>query len=600
MSFFRNRTATAAIVAVAAGALTLTACGGGGGNDSAEDKSKTKEDAKTQSKPVQIGDVKASTGPAPDVEGAQSGGTMTVYQTADFSHLDPGQTYVSDGKLLGRLLHRGLTQYSEDDQGNLTVVGDLATDAGKVSDGGKTWTYTLKDNLKDENGNPINSADIRNTVERLYSSYITDGPTYLQQWLSGSGTTYRKAYEGPDKGKHLPDDVLETPDDKTVVFHFKDAQPDLPQMLTMPGYSVVPEETDTKAKYDTDPVATGPYKISDFKPGKSMTLVKNDQWDPKSDSVRHQYVDGFNISMNHDDEDQTKTLLADQGEAKNAMMFTGQVATTQLQNVVGDKEVMENRTIQGYAPYVWQLNFNLDRVKDKKLRDAITLALPSDSVFKADGGAYGGEVAHSLMSPTTPGYDESYDPFNRSEKPNGDIEAAKKLIKEGGFEGTKLVYAYANTKERQQQSVLIADALGKIGLDIQRKEIDGATWYEQVGKVDNGLDLYMTGWGQDWPSAATVIPPSFDGTQIQDGSSNYTHLNDDHVNSEIARISKITDTDEATKAWAELNKYISDEINPAAPIYYTKVFQIFGSNVGGIRYSSDSSYVDVTRVFLKK
>ncbi|GGQ03994.1 ABC transporter substrate-binding protein [Streptomyces mutabilis] len=599
MSIFRNRTATAAIVAVAAGALTLTACGGGGSDNSSQDKSKTKEDAKSQSKPVQIGDAQASTGPAPEVPGAKPGGVATVYQEADFSHLDPGQIYVSDGKLLSRLIFRGLTQYSEDDQGNLTVVGDLATDAGKTSDGGKTWTYTLKDNLKDENGNPINAADIRNTVERLYSDYITDGPTYLQQWLSGAGTTYRDAYEGPDKGKHLPDSVLETPDDKTVVFHFKEARPDLPQMLTMPGYSIVPEETDTKAKYDSDPVAVGPYKISDFKPGKSMTLVKNDQWDPKSDSVRHQYVDGFNISMNHDDEDQTKTLLADQGEAKNAMMFTGQVATTQLQQVVSNKEAMK-RTIQGYAPYVWQLNFNMDRIKDKKLRDAITLALPSDSVYKADGGAYGGEVANSLMSPTTPGYDDTFDPFERRKKPNGDIEAAKKLIKEGGFEGKSLVYAYANTPTRQKQAVLITDALEKIGLDIQKKEIDQATWYEQVGKVKNGLDLYMTGWGQDWPSASTVIPPSYDGTQIQDGASNYSHINDAHVNSEVKRIEAITDTTEATKAWSELSKYISEKVNPAAPIYYTKVFQIFGSNIGGIRYSSDSSYVDVTRIFLKK
>lgn len=598
MSIFRNRTTTAALVAVAAGALTLTACGGGS-DSAAKDNSKKKEDAKAQSKPVQIGDAKASTGPAAEVPGAKAGGTATVYQETDFSHLDPGQIYVSDGKLLSRLIFRGLTQYAEDDQGNLTVVGDLATDAGKVSDGGKTWTYTLKSGLKDENGNPINSADIRHTVERLYSSYITDGPTYLQQWLSGAGTTYRKAYAGPDKGKHLPDNVLETPDDKTIVFHFKDAQPDLPQMLTMPGYSVVPEETDTKEKYDNDPVSLGPYKIADFKPGKSMKLVKNPEWDAKSDSVRHQYVDGFNIEMNHDDEDQTKTLLADQGEAKNAMMFTGQVATTQLQAVVGDKAAMK-RTIQGYAPYVWQLNFNMDRVKDKKLRDAITLAMPSASVFKADGGAYGGEVANSLMSPTTPGYDEKYDPFNRAKKPNGDIAAAKKLIDEGGFKGKKIVYAYGNTPVRQQQAVLIADALEKIGLDVQKKEVDSATWYEQVGKVKNGYDLYMTGWGQDWPSASTVFPPLYDGTTIQDGSSNYSHINDEHVNSEIARIVKITDTAEATKAWDALNKYITEKVNPAAPIYYTKVFQIFGSNIGGIRYSSDSSYVDVTRIFLKK
>ncbi|WP_327268386.1 ABC transporter substrate-binding protein [Streptomyces sp. NBC_01218] len=598
MSMLKNRSARAAMVAVAAGALTLTACGGN--DDSAsKDNSKTKKDASSQSNAVVLGTAADSTGPAAEVAGARSGGTAEVYQEDDFSHLDPGQIYVSDGGLLSKLIYRGLTTYKEGADGSLTVVGDLATDSGKVSDGGKTWTYTLKSGVKDQNGHVIDSADIRHTIERLYSTNLTDGPTFVQQWLSGSGSTYRKAYEGPYKGKHLPDSVLATPDKNTVVFHFASAQPDLPQALAMAGYSVVPEKTDTQAKYDTAPVAVGPYKIAEFKPGKGMKLVRNTNWDAKTDAVRHQYVDGFNIEYNHDDEDQTKTLLADRGAAKNAVMFTGQVATTQLQKVVGDKTAMA-RTIQGYAPYVWQMNFNMDRVTDKKVRDAITLAMPSSAISKADGGAYGGEVAGSLMSPTTPGFDETYDPFNRKAKPNGDLVKAKALVKEAGAEGKKIVYAYANTPIRQKQAVLIANALEKIGLDVEKKEIDSATWYEQVGKVKNGYDIYMTGWGQDWPSAATVIPPSFDGTAIQDGSSNYTHLNDPHVNAEIVRIQKITDNAEATKAWAELAKYISTKINPAAPIYYTKVFQIAGSNVGGLRYSTVTSYTDVTQIFLKK
>lgn len=110
----------------------------------------------------------------------------------------------------------------------------------------------------------------------------------------------------------------------------------------------------------------------------------------------------------------------------------------------------------------------------------------------------------------------------------------------------------------------------------------------------------MTGWGQDWPSASTVIPPLYDGKQIQDGSSVYSHINDPKVNSEIARILKITDPAEAQEAWTALHHDIVERINPAAPIYFTKVFQIFGSNVGGLRYSTDASYVDVTRLFLKK
>ncbi|MFF3490768.1 ABC transporter substrate-binding protein [Streptomyces sp. NPDC002795] len=598
MSILRSRTAQATIVAAAVGALTLTGCSSGS-NDNDKPVGKSKDDAKAQAKPVVMGTAEQSVGPAKAVPGARKGGVAQVYQETDFSHLDPGQIYVSDAGLLSKLLYRGLTTYTEDDKGTQTVVGDLAKDAGKSSDGGKTWTFELKDGVKDENGHAITSADIRHSIERLYSSFLTDGPAYIQQWLSGSGTSYRKAYAGPYKGKHLPDSVLDTPDDKTIVFHFKEAHTDVPQALAMAAYSVVPEKTDTKQKYDQKPVATGPYKISAFKPGKSLKLVRNDQWDEKTDPMRHNYVDGFNIDFNVSKADQTKTILADRGEAKNAVMFSGQIDATQLQKITTDKKVMK-RTVQGYGPYVWQLNMNMDRIKDKKIRDAIALAIPGTAAGHADGGAYGGDAANSLTSPSTPGYDPKFDPFNRAKKPNGDIEKAKKLIDEAGAKGKKLVYAFANVDVRVTQANLIINNLEKIGLDIQKKEVDQATWYEQMGKVKNGMDLYMTGWGQDWADGNTVFPPSYDGANIQDGASNYSHVNDKHVNAESARIQKIADASERAKEYAKLSEYISTKINPAAPIYYTKIFQIAGSNVGGLRYSSVTNYTDPTRIFLKK
>jgi peptide/nickel transport system substrate-binding protein len=244
------------MVAIAAGSLALTGCsenkGGNSGTDSKKDQSKASE----QSKAVVYGDAAASTGPAEEVAGAKSGGTVQVYQEAGLSHLDPGQIYVSDAGQVANLLFRGLTNFEEDGKGGTSVVGDLATDSGKSSDGGKTWTYTLKDGVKDQNGNVITSADIRHTIERQYAAFIFDGPTYLQTWLSGP--KYRDALkDGGFGSKHLPATVLDTPDAKTVVFHFDTARPDLPQTLAMPGYSVVPEKTDTKAKYDTAPVSTG-------------------------------------------------------------------------------------------------------------------------------------------------------------------------------------------------------------------------------------------------------------------------------------------------------------------------------------------------------
>jgi len=596
MKSLSSRPVRAALVAVAAGALVLTGCSENKGSTSGTDSKKDQEEASVQSKAVVYADAAASTGPAKEVSGAKSGGTIAIYAEAGLTHLDPGQIYVSDAGQVANLLFRGLTNFSEDGKGNVSVVGDLATDSGKSSEGGKTWTFTLKDGVKDSNGNAITSADVRHSVERTYAKFIFDGPTYLQNWLSGA--KYRDAL--PDGGygsKHLPDNVLETPDDKTVVFHFDTARPDLPQTLAMPGYSIVPAKGDTKEKYDKAPVATGPYKISEYKLGKSLKLVKNTNWDAKTDSVRHQYVDGYDFQFGITESTQTKRLIADQGVSKNAIQLTGGVDATQIQDVVSDPAT-NKRTIKGYQPYVMTLTFNLDRVKNKTVRDAVTYAVNSKSLIAGEGGAYGGDVAPNLFAPTLPGYEAKYDPYGRLKTPSGNIAKAKELLKDVPAAEKKLVFAYSSTEQGQKRKVAIEDALTKVGIDVVAKEVDGASYYEQIGKLDNPYDIYVSGWGQDWPSPGTVVTPIYDGDQVADGSANYSHINDPKVQALIKKALTEEPT-EAAKTWREAHHYILEKVNPGAPLWYTKQLQLYGSNIGGARYSTESSYIDVNNLFLK-
>lgn len=596
MKSLSSRTVRTALVAVAAGALVLTGCSENKGNTSGTDSKKDQEEASVQSKAVVYEDAAASTGPAAEVTGAKSGGTITVYEEAGLTHLDPGQIYVSDAGQVSNLLFRGLTNFKEDGKGNVSVVGDLATDSGQSSEGGKTWTFKLKDGVKDQNGTAITSADIRHSVERLYAKFIFDGPTYLQTWLSGAD--YRKAL--PDGGfgsKHLPDSVLETPDDSTVIFHFDTARPDLPQTLAMPGYTIVPEKTDTKEKYDKAPVSTGPYKISEYKIGKSLKLVKNTNWDAKTDVVRHQYVDGYDVQFGITESTQTKRLIADQGVSKNAIQLTRSVDATQIQDVVSDAATSK-RTVKGYQPYVMTLTFNLDRVKNKTVRDAATYAVNSKSLIAGEGGAYGGDVAPNLFAPTLPGYEAKYDPYGRLKTPSGNIAKAKELLADVPAAEKKLVFAYGNTEQGQRRKVAIEDALTKVGFDVVAKEIDGASYYEQIGKLDNPYDIYISGWGQDWPSPGTVVTPIYDGDQVADGSSNYSHIDDPKVQ-ELIKKALSQEPTEAAATWKEAHHYILEEVNPGAPLWYTKQLQIYGSNVGGARYSTESSYIDLNNLFLK-
>ncbi|MFF9621645.1 ABC transporter substrate-binding protein [Streptomyces griseosporeus] len=596
MKSLTSRRARAIVVALAAGSLALTACSKNEGGKSGADSKKDQQEASVQSKAVTYADAAGSTGPAPEVPGAKPGGTIQVYQEAGLSHLDPGQIYVSDAGQVANLLFRRLTQFKEDDKGNVSVVGDLATDSGQSSDGGKTWTYKLKDGVKDANGKPITSADVRHSVERLYAKFIFDGPTYLQTWLSGAD--YRKALPGGGfDGKHLPATVLDTPDDKTVVFHFDTARPDLPQTLAMAGYGVVPEKSDTKEKYDKAPVATGPYKIQSYKADKSLVLVKNTNWDPKTDSVRHQYVDGFNFQFGITESTQTKRLIADQGEDKNAIQLTNGVEATQIQDVVGNPEV-NKRVTKGYQPYVMQLTFNLDRVKDKKVREAVTYAVNSKALIAGEGGVYGGDVAPNYFAPTLPGYEPTYDPYGRLKTPQGNIAKATEMVKALPENEKTLVFAYANSENGQKRKVAIEDALTKVGFKVVAKEIDAASYYEQIGKVANPYDAYITGWGQDWPSAGTVVTPIYDGSQVADGSSNYSHVKDPKVDALIKKALTQEPT-EAAATWKEAHHYLLENVIPSAPLWYTKQIMLSGSNIGGARYGSVSSLIDITHLYLK-
>ncbi|MGW3913737.1 ABC transporter substrate-binding protein [Streptomyces sp. NPDC005070] len=598
-----GRHAYAAISVLAAGALVLTGCSKGGSDNGNKDN-KDKENAQRQQASIKFGNAADSTGPAAEVPGAKSGGTMEVLQRDSYAHLDPGQIYVSDEGSLATLLHRGLTGYkaTSDDGSKHEIVGDLATDSGTTTDGGKTWKYTLKDGIKFANGEAITSKDVRQTFERMFAPFINQGPPYIQQWLADTpGADYRKLLkDGPYKGKHLPDTILETPDDKTVVFKFKTSHPDLPYALAMAGYAVVSAKGDTKTKYDRAPVTTGPYKIESFKSGKSMVLVKNTNWDPKTDPIRHQYVDKFNITFNQQYETSTKTLLADTGADQTGISFNNQVDAGNLSKVLADPK-MKSRTVSGFQPYVGQMNINLSHpaLKDKTIREAIAYALPVTPFVRAYGGTDAMEVAGGLISPTVSGYDASFDPWGKKKKPAGDPVKAKALLKKAGKVGMKLTFGYINTPEGQQYSTAMAEGLKKAGFDVQRQEIPAETYYDQVSKLDNNYDIFHTAWGADWPSASTVIPPLYDGRGIADGAQNYSQVNDPKVNADIDRINKITDPVKGAAEWEKVDQYLVKDVVNVVPTGYYKQTQIAGSKVGGLVYDDVIGGVDPRRLFVK-
>src|SRR5689334_921194 len=198
--YMRRSTGVRLVAVSAVLALAATACGGSSGGT----KGTSSGDKAAEGGNITFGIDNDAKGPAYDVPGHTTGGVVNDLEDSDFSHLDPARIYVNNNQSLADMVERQLTGYIEKD-GKTTLVGDLATNTGETSDGGKTWKYTLRDGTKFQDGTPIKASDIKYAVERGFDAAYTEGPTYLYEWLAGKAGDFRKFYEGPYKGKELPD-----------------------------------------------------------------------------------------------------------------------------------------------------------------------------------------------------------------------------------------------------------------------------------------------------------------------------------------------------------------------------------------------------------
>ncbi|MGW5195389.1 ABC transporter substrate-binding protein [Kribbella sp. NPDC004138] len=550
---------------VASAALALTACGGGA--------SGAKDEAA-----------------GPGAKAAQ-GGTLQVLANAAFSHLDPARGFDGGVNNFYRLIYRTLTtQGAAPGAEGTKIVADLATDTGKPSDGGKTWTFTLKDGLFFETGAPITSADVKWGVERAWDPEIGIGSPYAKQLIEAPA-----AYQGPYKSGDLA--TIETPDAKTVVFHLKKPFADFGSVVAQNTFTPVPKGQGAGNALDSKPIASGPYKVSEYKPGASLKVVRNDKWDKKTDDVRTANPDAFQWTFGLDPATIDERMIAGQGTDADAIAGTIQAASVaRIQT-----PQLKQRTMTGLGGCTTYMGLNTTKkpLDNVKVRQAINLAVNKQTVRDADGGSALAEIANTIQPPTIAGRVD-YDPYPSPDH-KGDAEGARKLLTDAGFaNGFTMTLDTRAQPKMQAMAVAIQQALEPLKITVKINTIDTATYYEVIGTTSQQHDAAITGWCPDWPSGQTFLPPLFDGRNITaKGNTNLAQLNDPGVNAKIDEIAKLTDVQAANAAYGELDKQIM-ELAPIVPLLYEKVLMLVGSNIGGA-YLHDgfSGGIDLVSVGLK-
>src|SRR5690349_14386259 len=196
---------------------------------------------------------------------AEKGGTWRVGIEQSFgftNNFDPTGEYLGTGiNIYENLLLRTLVGYKHAPgaEGN-QLIGDLATAVPNPTDGGKTYTYTLRSGVKF--GPPVNRAvtskDVAYAMQRLANP--KDGGQYSFYY------TVIKGWDDYAAGKAKTISGISTPNNKTIVFHLTKPTGDFNLRMSMPATAPIPSEVGNcfegkPGDYGRNLISTGPYII---------------------------------------------------------------------------------------------------------------------------------------------------------------------------------------------------------------------------------------------------------------------------------------------------------------------------------------------------
>ena len=315
------------------------------------------------------------------------------------------------------------------------TVSPLLAEKWEVSPDLKTYTFTLRKGVKFQNGEPFNANAVRFSFERA----------------GGEKSTNK------DKRTFAMMDRVAVIDDYTVVILNKQLDPDFLFLMGQATAIIVePKSADTNA---TKPVGTGPYQLSAWAKGSSVTLTK---WDAyrNAAAIKMKKVTFRFIS---DTAAQVAALLAGDVDAfvrvtpRSVPQFKG---NAKFQVVVSGSR----------AKTILAINNKKKPLDDVRVRRAICAAIDRKAVIEGAADGYGAPIGSHYV-PGAFGYVDTtgINPFN--------IDKAKALLAEAGVKTPlTLSLVLPPVPYARQGGEVIAAQLAKIGIIAKIENVEWAQW----------------------------------------------------------------------------------------------------------------------------
>jgi peptide/nickel transport system substrate-binding protein len=398
--------------------------------------------------------------PSATASGPKKGGTLILARAGEVTNLDPHKVPAFTSARVFELLYSYLMRLDE----SLAVQPDLAASMPTTSSDGKQVTVKLRTGVKFHNGDPLTSADVKYTFDRI---------------IDTKTAAVARSFFGDVS-------AVSAPDESTVVFDLKTPNAALIAYMAHPNTGIISKkigEANTDLTKKETAIGSGPFKLAEWVPDNFMRFAAN-----KDYYVAGQpYLDGIRINVVPDETSLTAAL-----RTKAADMA-----------IIGDAKVA--RTLRSESGVTLSakpsLSYNLLFVNTKrkpfdnlKVRQAIAYAIDRKAIIDAVAfgeGEITGPVAPALSNYALP--TSQYPLYSR------DVAKAKALLQEAAVGPVSFTMLTQTTEPANAKDIaqLVQAQLAEIGVTMKIETLEFTQWVDRWLKADFDMAPGLNGGGPD-------------------------------------------------------------------------------------------------------
>lgn len=444
----------------------------------------------------------------------KAGGTLTIGTSTDVLTLDMANYRSGQDWLVGSLIFDTLVTFGSDGQPRPSLA-----ESWKQVDP-TTYQFTLRSGVKFQDGTPFTAAAVKTQLERAAQG------------------NFGKSYY------FMIDKITPTDDTRLTITLKQPYAPFLNNLAIVTAGIESPTSLQTYGdNVGRNPAGTGPFKLTNWVPGESMTLERNpDYWGPKPK------LDKIVIKFIADES--TRMAALDAGEID--------VVQNPPPNRASDlKSSTKLQLVNGpYAQTIW-LGFNASNPVLSKLgvRQAIMAAIDpkplvadvTEGIARQASGFIPPEVVKDTIS-----------------RPSIDAARAKQLLASAGYPNGFTIDLWVTTgrylRDREIAQAVQAP-LKAVGVTVNIKAMDYAAFSSGMGRREAGL--FILGWGST-RNPDTMLRANF----YSKSASNWSAYQNPKVDELLDGAVNQSSYDAATKMWAQLDQILIDDA-AGVPIYWS-------------------------------